>query len=382
MPQLFDPFDLSGLTLPNRMVMAPMTRTRASEDGRPLPLMMEYYVQRASAGLIVTECTQVSDQGHGIIRAPGLHRQDQLDAWRPIVDGVHAAGGRIFCQLWHCGRVSHPDIRNGALPVAPSAVAASGSFYLPTGPAEFPVPRVLGGEEISGIIDDFRQAAANAKAAGFDGVELHGAFGYLPDQFLQDGTNQRSDAYGGSVPNRARLLLEVVEALAGVWGVERVGVKLSPSNRFYGMFDSDARTTFGHVIGALDAMRVAYVHLMEPNAGDLATGTVQIEHVAETFRPAITVPLIANGSFDRQKAQAALDEGTADLVSFGVPFVANPDLPRRFQQDAPLNTPDPSTFYGEGPKGYTDYPALDATSCQIQPIQLSRSCLLTRTRYR
>jgi N-ethylmaleimide reductase len=218
---------------------------------------------------------------------------------------------------------------------------------------------VLGTEEIAGIVRDFSEAAKGAKAAGFDGVELHGAFGYLPDQFLQDGTNQRSDAYGGSVQNRARFMLEVVEALAGVWGAERVGVKLSPSNRFYGMFDSDAHATFGHVIGALDAMRVGYLHLMEPNAADLASGTVQIEHVAKTFRSRISVPLIVNGGFDRQKAQAALDAGDADLVSFGVPFVANPDLPRRFEQDAPLNAPDPSTFYGEGPKGYTDYPALE-----------------------
>jgi N-ethylmaleimide reductase len=362
MPNLLEAFDLSGLTLRNRMVMAPMTRTRASDDGRPLPLMINYYAQRASAGLIVTECTQVSDQGHGIIRAPGLHRQDQVNGWRPIVDAVHAANGRIYCQLWHCGRVSHPDILDGALPVAPSAVAASGSFYLPSGPAEFPIPRVLGTDEISGIIDDFRQAAVNAEAAGFDGVELHGAFGYLPDQFLQDGTNQRTDSYGGSITNRARFMLEVVEALAGVWSAERVGVKLSPSNRFYGMFDSDARATFGHVIGALDAMRVGYLHLMEPNAADLATGTVQIERVAEAFRGAISVPLIANGGFDMQKAQAALDAGTADLISFGVPFLANPDLPIRFKRQAPLNEPDRSTFYGEGSKGYTDYPAINANA--------------------
>jgi N-ethylmaleimide reductase len=358
MQSLFEPFDLSNLALRNRMVMAPMTRTRASEDGRPTSLMVNYYAQRASAGLIVTECTQVSDQGHGIIRAPGLHRGDQVAGWRSVVEAVHSAGGRIYCQLWHCGRISHPDILGGALPVAPSAIAAEGSFYLPSGPGAFPVPRVLGAEEIAGVVDDFGDAAQNAMAAGFDGVELHGAFGYLPDQFLQSGTNQRTDAYGGSVANRARLLLEIVEALAEVLGVERVGVKLSPSSRHYGMFDSDALATFSHVIGELDTMRIGYLHLMEPNLTDLKRGSVQIERVVETFRQTTSVPIIANGGFDQIKAQAVLDAGAAELVSFGVPFLANPDLPIRFQRGAPLNTPDPSTFYGEGPRGYTDYPTL------------------------
>ncbi len=362
MTTLFDPFDLHGLSLPNRMVMAPMTRTRATEDGVPTELMRDYYVQRASAGLIVTECTQVSDQGHGIIRAPGLHRQDQVDGWRMITDAVHAAGGRIYNQLWHAGRASHPDIRGGELPVAPSAIAAEGQSYLPAGPASYPVPRALETSEIAGIVEDFGRAAQNAQEAGFDGVELHGAFGYLPDQFLQDGTNKRADEYGGSVQNRARFLLQVVEAMIGVWGSGRVGVKLSPSNRFGGMFDSDTRETFGYVIAQLDAMRVGYLHLMEPNAGDLQTGTVQVEHVAETFRPLISVPLIANGGFDKAKGNAALAAGTADLVSFGVPFLANPDLVERYREDTPLNTPDQSTMYGEGPQGYTDYPVLATTS--------------------
>lgn len=335
-----------------------MTRTRATEDDVPTDLMREYYVQRASAGLIVTECTQVSDQGHGIIRAPGMHRPDQVEGWRRVVDGVHAAGGRIYCQLWHCGRISHPDIRGGELPVAPSPIAATGNFFLPSGRADFPVPRELATSEIAGIVEDFGGAARLAKEAGFDGVELHGAFGYLPDQFLQDGTNRRRDAYGGSVANRARFMIEVVETMIGVWGRERVGVKLSPSNRFYGMYDSDARATFGHVIAELDAMRVGHLHLMEPNANDRASGTLQIKHVAETFRPLISVPLIANTGFDQEKATAALESGTADLVSFGVLFIANPDLPERFRRNAPLNKPDPSAFYGEGPKGYTDYPAL------------------------
>jgi N-ethylmaleimide reductase len=358
MTNVFDPFDLHGLMLPNRTVMAPMTRTRATETGVPTELMRDYYVQRASAGLIITECTQVSDQGHGIIRAPGLHRQDQVAGWRHITDAVHAAGGRIYNQLWHCGRVSHPDIRGGELPVSASAIAAEGQFYLPTGPASYPLPRALETSEISGIVNDFAHAAQLAKEAGFDGVELHGAFGYLPDQFLQDGTNHRTDQYGGSVANRARFMIEVVEALIGVWGQERVGVKLSPSNRFYGMFDSSAHDTFGHVITALNTRGVGYLHLMEPNANDLNSGTVQIENVAQTFRPLISVPLIVNGGLNQAKADTVLDAKLADLVSFGVPYIANPDLVERFRRDAPMNAPDPSTFYGEGAKGYTDYPAL------------------------
>ena len=355
---LFDPATLGPLHLPNRMVMAPMTRTRASETGVPTPLMAEYYAQRASAGLIVTECTQISDQAHGIIRAPGLHREDQVAAWRPVIDRVHAQGGRIFCQLWHCGRASHPGIRGGQPPVAPSAIAAAGEFFLPTGRVPYPTPRALDTAEIPPIVQDFEHAARNALAAGFDGVELHGAFGYLPDQFLQDASNHRTDRYGGSIQNRARFMLDVTEAMAGVWGAHRVGVKLSPSNRQTGMNDSSSHATFAHVITELNALRLAYLHLMEPARTDLETGTVQVRHVAATFRPLVTTALIANGGFDKTKAEAALADGSADLVSFGVPFLANPDLPRRFREDAPLNTPDPTTFYGEGPKGYTDYPPL------------------------
>lgn len=358
MSALFEAFSLDGMTLPNRMVMAPMTRTRASEDGVPGDLMREYYTQRASAGLIVSECTEVSDQAHGIIHAPGMHRPDQVAGWRRVVDAVHAAGGRIYNQLWHCGRSAHPDMRGGEAPVGPSPIAAAGEFFLPSGRVPYPVPRELAASEISGIVEDFTRAAQSAKDAGFDGVELHGAFGYLQDEFLQDGSNKRADGYGGSIPNRARLMLETFEAMAGVWGADGVGVKLSPSNRLTGMFDSDGRATFGYVIKALDGLGAGYLHLMEPNANDLKTGTVQIEHVAETFRPMISRPLIANGGFDKAKAQAMLEAGISDLVSFGVPFIANPDLPRRYDADTPLNPPDPATFYGSGPCGYTDYPAL------------------------
>lgn len=362
MPEIFETFDLHGLRMPNRMVMAPMTRTRASEIGVPTELMRVYYTQRASAGLIVTECTQVSDQAHGIIRAPGMHRADQVEGWRRVVDSVHAAGGRIYSQLWHCGRAAHPDMRGGEPPVAPSPIAADGQFFLPSGRVPYPIPRELAAVEIPAIVEDFGRAAGFAKDAGFDGVELHGAFGYLQDQFLQDGSNKRTDGYGGSIANRSRLMLETVEAMVGVWGAERVGVKLSPSNRLTGMFDSDAKATFGHVIAELDAMRIGYLHLMEPNATDLATGTVRIMHVAETFRSMISVPVIDNGGFDKDKAEAALRAKTADLVSFGVLFLANPDLPERFRRNAAMNKPDPATFYGgPSPEGYTDYPVLAAT---------------------
>ena len=230
MTDLFDGFALGGLPLPNRIVMSAMTRTRASEDGVPTDLMRDYYVQRASAGLIVTECTQVSEQGHGIIRAPGLHRDDQIAGWLRITDAVHQAGGRIYCQLWHCGRVAHPDMRGGVLPVGPSPIAATGDFFLPRGRVELPVPRQLGIKELPGIVTDFARATRNARAAGFDGVELHGANGYLQDQFLQDGSNQRTDFYGGSAENRARLMVETTEAMVGAWSAERVGVRLSPSS--------------------------------------------------------------------------------------------------------------------------------------------------------
>lgn len=360
MTDLFTPFALDGLVLPNRAVMAPMTRTRATEDDVPTAPMSEYYTQRAAAGLIITECTQISDQAHGIIRAPGIHRPDQVAAWRKVTDAVHEAGGRIFNQIWHCGRVAHPEMRSGELPVGPSPVAASGDFFLPRGRVEFPVPRELGIEEIPGIVESFAAATRNARAASFDGIELHGANGYLLDQFLQSGSNRRADDYGGPIQNRARLLLETLEAVIGAWSADRVGVRLSPSSFLYGMDDANKPETFGYAVRAIDAMKVSYIHLTEPNAKALETG-VQIRNVAETFRPMTSRPLIINTGFDKAKANAVLAAGHADLVAFGVPFLANPDLVKRFRIDAPLNKPDPVTFYGDGPKGYTDYPALGST---------------------
>ena len=357
MPDLFSPYDLNGLALPNRMVMSAMTRTRASETGVPTELMRDYYVQRASAGLIVTECVQVSDQGHGIIRCPGIHRADQIEGWRMVTDAVHAAGGRIYVQIWHCGRVAHPEMRGGEPPVGPSPLPAQGDFFLPRGRVEFPTPRPLEISEIPAIVESFAQATRNAQEAGFDGVELHGANGYLQDQFLQDGSNHRKDAYGGEIANRARLMIETTEAMIGAWSADRVGVRLSPSSYLYGMKDSDSRATFTHVVEALDEVGVGYLTLLEPNAKDAAKG-VQIEHVVETLGPLTSQPIIVNTGFDKAKGNAAIESGAVELVAFGVPYLANPDLLERFQADAPLNKPYPTTFYGEGLKGYTDYPAL------------------------
>jgi N-ethylmaleimide reductase len=361
MTDLFDAFDLKGLPLSNRIVMSAMTRTRATEDDVPTDVMRDYYVQRASAGLIVTECTQVSDQAHGIIRAPGLHRADQITGWRSITDAVHAAGGRIYSQIWHCGRVAHPDMRGGEQPVGPSPIPATGEFVLPSGRVDFPVPRELRVDEIPGIVADFAQATRNARAAGFDGVELHGANGYLQDQFLQDGSNQRTDAYGGSIENRARLMLETAQAMIDAWSADRVGVRLSPSSYLYGVDDSDKLETFGFVIRALDALQVGYLCLLEPNARDAERG-VQIRNVAETFRPMTSVPIIVNTGFDKAKANAVLAGGSADLVAFGAVYIANPDLVARFRTDAPLNKPNPALFYGAGAKGYTDYPVLQTAA--------------------
>ena len=329
---LFSPVKLGSYTLPNRMVMAPMTRLRAI-DSIPQPIMATYYAQRATAGLIVTECTMVSPLSNGYMNCPGIYSSEQIEGWKQVTEAVHAKDGLIFLQLWHCGRISHPSLLNGELPVAPSAIAATGTLHTPAGKVELDTPRAL---ELQ---------------------ELHGAFGYLIDQFLQDGSNQRTDEYGGSVENRARFLLEVVEAVTSVWGGDRVGIKLSPSNTFYGISDSNSAATFSYVINALNDFNLAYVHLMEPNEQDLATRDV-LNPVIFYFRPIYKGTLIANGSYDREKGNAILTSGNADLVSFGKLFIANPDLPERFTKNAPLNKPDVSTFYASSEHGYTDYPSL------------------------
>lgn len=358
---LFLPIQLGRYTLPNRIVMAPMTRLRAV-GSIPTPLMAEYYAQRATAGLIVTECTMISPLSNGYINCPGIYSPELVVAWRQVTDAVHAKGGRIFLQLWHSGRVGHSSLLNGELPVAPSAIAATGTLHTPIGKMTLETPRALETEEIPQIVEQFRQNAENAMNAGFDGVELHGAFGYLIDQFLQDGSNQRTDQYGGAIENRARFLLEVVEAVCGVWEGDRVGIKLSPSNTFYGMQDSNPKDTFSYVIEQLNQFQLAYIHLMEPNEQDLATRDV-INPVISTFRPLYQGLIITNGGYDKSQGNQILATGEADLVSFGKLFIANPDLPERFAIDAPLNSPNPATFYGREDqdldKGYTDYPSLE-----------------------
>lgn len=359
MPRLLDTYDLRGLTLPNRTVMAPMTRTRATEDAVPTDLMRDYYVQRADAGLIITECTQISDQAHGIIRAPGIHREDQVAAWRSITSAVHDAGGRIVNQLWHPGRVSHPEIMGGADPVAPSSIPAEGNFFLPSGRVDFTVPRTLRIGELPGIVEDFSRAAAHAKAAGFDGVEIHAANGYLLQQFLEDKSNHRTDAYGGSIANRARLTLAVVDAAINAWDTNHVGIRLSPAGAHYGMADSNRPAVYDYLIRELAERGVSYIHVVGPNKASYDAGPVQIEDVADFTRQRYAGPIIVNGGYDRDSADSVIRKGDADLVAFGVPFLTNPDLVIRLKTGAAYNTPDPTTFYGVGPKGYTDYPTLD-----------------------
>jgi N-ethylmaleimide reductase len=362
-PTLLSPVRLGPYTLRNRMVMAPMTRNRAGQGNVPSDIAVTYYAQRASAGLIVSEGTQVSPQGVGYPGTPGVHDDLQVAGWRRVTEAVHERGGRIFAQLWHVGRISHPLLQpEGALPVAPSALAAEGQTFTPEGPKPFGVPRALETGEIPGAVEQFAHGARQALAAGFDGVEIHGANGYLVDQFLRDGSNRRTDAYGGSIENRARFLLAVTEAVAGVWGADRVGVRLSPTGSFNSMSDSDPRATFGYATQALDRFALAYLHVIEP----LQRGPEMPAPVAPLLRSLFRGPFILNGGYDLETGNAALAAGEADLVSFGVLFLANPDLPERFAEGAPLNPPDRATFYGGGERGYIDYPAI-ATEVSRSP---------------
>ena len=359
MTDLFTPTAIGSLALPNRVVMAPMTRARSSADGVQGPMNAEYYSQRASAGLIITESTMVSASSVGGVNQPGLMNDAQVEGWRGVTQAVHDAGGRIFAQLWHCGRVTHSTLLGGAHPIAPSALPAAGAIFTPAGRQPYETPRALEPDEITAILADFARAAEYAEDAGFDGVELHGAFGYLPDQFLQSSSNQRTDQWGGSLENRMRFVLAAIDAMVDVWGATRVGIKLSPSNRVNGMHDTHAADTFGALVQQLDRRSLGYIHLTEPSPADLETGTVEIEHVARLFRPMVRGALITNGGYNKARASAALAEGLADLVSFGAPYVANPDLVERLRNDpVPLNTPDKATFYSGGARGYVDYPAL------------------------
>ena len=356
-PDLFTPVALGALTLPSRIVMAPMTRSRAGDGNVPRALNAEYYRQRAGAGLIVTEATQISPQGVGYPATPGIHSAVQVEGWKAVTEAVHDAGGRIFLQLWHVGRISHSAYQpERALPVAPSAIAPEGEKFTPEGSKPYEVPRALRTEEIPGIVEDYRTAAENARAAGFDGVEIHAANGYLIDQFLRDGTNKRTDRYGGSLENRTRFLIEVTEAVTGVWGGDRVGVRLSPAGSFNSMSDSAPNTTFRYAIEALNRFGLAYLHVVEDNTSGGADWAL--------LRAAFKGPYMANGGYHRARATAALASGAADLVSFGSSYLANPDLPERIRLDAPLNAPNPGTFYGGEAGGYTDYPALDAADAQ------------------
>jgi N-ethylmaleimide reductase len=358
-PDLFAPCRLGPIELKNRLVMAPLTRSRAGAGNVPSDLAATYYAQRAGAGLIVTEATQAATSGQGYVATPGIHSEDQVAGWRRVTEAVHRAGGRIFVQLWHVGRISHPDFRNGEPPVAPSAIAPRGvQTFTAEGLKPIPTPRVLDAGEIPGIVQEFRRAAENARAAGFDGVEVHGANGYLLDQFLEDGTNQRTDDYGGSVENRARLLFEVLAAVSDVWGGARVGVRLSPGGTFNDMCDSDPQATFGYVVKRLATLELAYLHLIEPSqpCGEHPMPCLS----ARFFRPLYPGTLIVAGGYTRERANEVLKAGLADLVAFGQLYIANPDLAERFRSGAPLNAPNPDTFYGGGPEGYIDYPALAA----------------------
>jgi N-ethylmaleimide reductase len=356
---LFSPFHLGPLALPNRIVMAPMTRNRAGAGNAPTALNATYYAQRADAGLIVAEASQVSPQGLGYPGTPGIHSAAQVAGWRLVTDAVHKAGGRIFLQLWHVGRISHPSLQpDGALPVAPSAIAPAGQAWTLEGMKPYVAPRALQTTELPGIVTQYRAGAENAKAAGFDGIEVHAAHGFLLDQFLRDSTNKRSDAYGGSAANRARLLVEVMEAVAGVWGADRVGVHLSPTNlAFNDISDSDPAATFSTVVRALDRLNLAYLHLVEPGPADPVGPGPRLD--AASFRPLWRTTLIANKAYDLPRANAALRDGAADLISFATLYIANPDLAERLRRGAPFNAADRKTFYGGAEKGYTDYPPLD-----------------------
>jgi len=352
MPSIFDPIKLGSVQLKNRIIMAPLTRCRASAGRVPNELMREYYTQRASAGLILTEATAVCASGVGYVDTPGIWSEEQVTGWKKITDSVHSAGGVIFCQLWHVGRLSHPDFLNGALPIAPSAVAAAGELRVPTGHKPYPTPRAATLSDICATIFDYNEAAENAKLAGFDGVEIHGANGYLPDQFLRDGTNKRTDAFGGSIENRARFLLEVTDAAIAVWGADRVGVHLSPRElAHHSINDSNPAATFGYVAEQLGKRKIAFIFTRESISG------------GERFSPAMKRKfggvLIANEQMTFELAKKVLDSGEADAVSFGQLFIANPDLPKRLSIGAQLNKPNPETFYVPGALGYTDYPALN-----------------------
>ena len=356
--KIFSPIQLGPYALKNRMVMAPMTRNRAGPGNTPQAMNVEYYMQRASAGLIITEGSQVAAEAVGYPATPGIHSPEQVAGWNKVTDAVHARGGRIFLQLWHCGRISHPSLLpGGILPVAPSAIKPSGQVLTYDGMKPYETPRALALTEIPGVIEHYRSGARNALDAGFDGVEIHGANGYLPDQFLRDGSNQRSDTYGGSIANRARFTLEVVEAVCAVWDAHRVGIRLSPLQPFNDMRDSHPEAIFSYLVEQINRFGLAYLHVIE--LGKDTPGAAGPGFALQTLRKIWQGTYITNGGYDLARGNVALAAGFADMIAFGMPFLANPDLPERYTRWARLNKPDPATFYGGGEHGYTDYPFME-----------------------
>ncbi len=361
LPPLLRGVRVGPYDLPNRVIMAPLTRMRAADGNLPRPLNAEYYRQRAGAGLIITEATPVSPYGHGYADTPGIHTPEQTEAWKLVTRAVHEAGGRIFLQLWHVGRQSHPVLQpGGVLPVGPSAVMSGEDSPTRQGLLPQPVPRALELSEIPGIVEQFRQGAINAKLAGFDGVEVHGANGYLLDQFLHDNSNLRTDEYGGSIENRARFFLEVTAAVTSVWGGDRTGVRISPGGEFGGVNDSNRLALFSHLVKQLNRFSLGYIHLVVPRVVRGEDVAMRFNLGPEIFRPLITgdTKLIAAGGYKFADANETIAKGWADMIAFGRLFISNPDLPHRFAVGAPLNPYDRSTFYGGDAAGYTDYPAL------------------------
>ena len=357
---LFQPLQVGAIELPHRVLMAPLTRAR-STNRVPNELMAEYYTQRASAALIISEATAISAQGYGWHGAPGIYTAAQVQGWKNITSAVHAKQGRIFLQLWHMGRVSHPDYQNGSLPVGPSAIAATGEAHTPTGKKPFVAPHALTKSEIARIVEDYAAAAMRARDAGFDGVEVHAANGYLSDQFLRDGSNHRTDEYGGAIANRIRFLREVVSAVTQAWSVDRTGVRLSPTMAGQGMSDSNPVELFTQVASALNDVGLAYLHVAEAiKPGRLFNADAP--RVTPHIRKAYAGVLVANGGYDGDSAAQAIRAGEADAVTFGQLFIANPDLPRRLKENLPLNAPEVATFYSAGPHGYTDYADFAVTS--------------------
>ncbi|MGZ8546566.1 MAG: alkene reductase [Sulfuricurvum sp.] len=353
---LFSPIKIGNYNLKNRIFMAPMTRCRSLENNVANAMMAHYYAQRASAGLIITEATQISTQGIGYPYTPGIHTSDQVQGWKKVTKAVHENGGTIFLQLWHVGRISHPAYHNGDLPIAPSAIKPAGSIYTYDGMKEFVAPRALTLDEIKIVVQEYVTGAKNAMKAGFDGVEIHGANGYLIDQFLRDGTNHRDDEYGGSVENRARFLFEIIEGITSAIGSDKTGVRLSPSGTFNDMKDSDPEKHFSYICEKLNLFDLAYLHIIDALDGDIRHGANVV--ALTDLRVVYKGILIANGAYDQERGNLAIKNGEADAIAFGTLFLANPDLPERFKENAELNAPDTNCFYTQDEKGYLDYPTI------------------------